>query len=65
VVIFLPEGQTASLPTQALSSGLEGTFFSVTTGARSPASAQEVDEATRFDAPGAGDWLLILAPPAE
>lgn len=64
-LIFLPENETASIPSRALQAGVSGTFFSLKTGQQSPAEGQPAEGSTQFAAPGPGDWLLLLAPPAE
>lgn len=64
-VIFVPEGEVASLPVKAMRPGVEGTFFSVATGRTTPAEARKDAITMSFSAPGPGDWLLFLAPPND
>jgi hypothetical protein len=62
-LILVPEGGAAIIPVRALWPGLEGSWFSLRDGSRSPAEVQESETSVRYAAPGAGDWLLQLSPP--
>jgi hypothetical protein len=65
LVLFVPEGATAALPSGELRPELKGTYLSLSTGTQVPAEAASEGELTLYRAPGAGNWLLFLGPAAE
>jgi hypothetical protein len=64
-LFFVPAGTTLFLRPHALRSGLAATFFSLEDGRQLPTEAPAGHDVLSFEPPGAGDWLLRLAPPAE
>jgi hypothetical protein len=61
LVAYTPEAGTIAVKTAVLPQG-RARWIDPRTGARSAAAPVVAGSVTRFDPPGAGDWVLLVAP---